>query len=410
MIVSRSVISRTTLFVATLCIASIAMADVDNEANNNIVTEPAREVQAEVKSIDVVSASLNKDTASVDAASVASTEVQTSDVVESKVTIAAEIEHEVAADVKLVGSVPVVETIEERATVSVTEQVSEAVEQHVDAVQILEVPPASVVTLSEPVLEKPVDILSVLEGDLEISGEVLSIDGAVVADNKINVVTESVQASENKAHAAETVVPTDVQQTDAASVSDSEVNVVVESQPVIENKAEPVVPTEIQQTDAIPVIDNKVAVVTEPATAAENKAIVSETTVPTDIQQIDVQLVMADEAVHSDEPAADQKVDGQQGQEISTDLKNDRSWFQWLQTPEGKKYGIGAIAVITVLGVTYVLYKNRVPQRIYGYAVRNPIKSLVSTACVLGIAAFVAHQQGVTLDAIKDKICFPVQP
>lgn len=87
--------------------------------------------------------------------------------------------------------------------------------------------------------------------------------------------------------------------------------------------------------------------------------------------------------------------------DVEVGLANDQSWIQWLQTPEGKKYGIGAIGVITVLGVTYVLYKNRVPQRVYGYVAVHPVKSAITTACVLGIAAFVAHQRGVTLESVK---------
>ncbi len=398
MIVSRSVISRTTLFIATLCIASIAMADVDNEANNNIVTEPAREVQAEVKSIDVVSASDNKDTVSVVAESVVSTEAQ-STVVASKVTGAAEIQHEVT-DAKLVGSVPAGEIPAEQAkVVSAPETGREVVEQHIDAKQILEVPPVPVLAEPESVAQKSVDILLVLEEQIEISGEVLPIDTHQ---------TDDVSVSDGKANVSETIAPADVQHADDVLTSDNKVNIIAEPVTITDNKtnvSEAAVRIDIQQTDVVSVPDNKGIVVTESATATENKVQASETTVPTDMQQVDAQ-----QAVPSDETLALQKVDDQRDQEISTDLKNDTSWLQWLQTPEGKKYGIGAIAVITVLGVTYVLYKNRVPQRIYGYVVKNPIKSLVSTACVLGIAAFVAHQQGVTLDAIKDKICFPVQP
>lgn len=81
----------------------------------------------------------------------------------------------------------------------------------------------------------------------------------------------------------------------------------------------------------------------------------------------------------------------------STDLPQDADWFAWLDTEEGKMFAVGAIAVITIAGVTYVLYKNRVPQRIYGYAVKNPMKAAVSAACIVGLALYLA----------KDKICLP---
>lgn len=81
----------------------------------------------------------------------------------------------------------------------------------------------------------------------------------------------------------------------------------------------------------------------------------------------------------------------------STDLPQDAAWYAWLETEEGKMFAVGAIAVITVAGVTYVLYKNQVPQRIYGYAVNNPLKAAVSAACIVGLALYLA----------KDKICLP---
>lgn len=100
-------------------------------------------------------------------------------------------------------------------------------------------------------------------------------------------------------------------------------------------------------------------------------------------------------------------IGGETVEMTSIDLSQDLSWLEWLSTEEGRKYGIGAIGVITVVGVTYVLYRNRVPQRIYRYVAQNPVKSLVTTACVLCFAAYVAHANGVTPESIKDKFSVP---
>ncbi|MGE0010297.1 MAG: hypothetical protein AB7F19_07240 [Candidatus Babeliales bacterium] len=101
------------------------------------------------------------------------------------------------------------------------------------------------------------------------------------------------------------------------------------------------------------------------------------------------------------------EISGEKVNILSTDLPNDASWFAWLETEEGKKFALGAIAVVTICGVTYLLYKNRVPQRIYGYVVKNPIRSLVSTACVLGVVAYIAQQRGITVNSVKDCFCLP---
>ncbi len=102
-----------------------------------------------------------------------------------------------------------------------------------------------------------------------------------------------------------------------------------------------------------------------------------------------------------------EEIGGEKVEVTSVDLKDDSSSFEWLSSSEAKLYGAGAIAIITVAGISYVLYKNRVPQRIYGYVAKNPVKSVITTACVLGIAAFVAHQQGVTIESVKNMFTVP---
>lgn len=102
-----------------------------------------------------------------------------------------------------------------------------------------------------------------------------------------------------------------------------------------------------------------------------------------------------------------EEIGGEPVEMTSIDLQDSSSSFEWLSSDEAKLYGAGALAIITIAGVSYVLYKNGVPQRIYGYVAKNPVKSAITAACVLGIAAFVAHQQGVTVESVKNMFTAP---
>lgn len=94
-------------------------------------------------------------------------------------------------------------------------------------------------------------------------------------------------------------------------------------------------------------------------------------------------------------------------QVTSIEVQEQASWIAWLKTDEGQRFGKGALAVITIAGVTYVLYKNRVPQRIYGYVVHNPVESFILGACAAALAAYVAKVNNFTLDSVKDALCVP---
>lgn len=254
-----------------------------------------------------------------------------------------------------------------------------------------------------PIAERPVEVAAVNDTLPQIL-TIEELEYEVVAEvQPLAVVTEeSAPAVINVEQRVELVLDTDSKPA-VITIEQS-----VAAAPATKTSSEAIV---IEQS--IDVASAPVAIMAEPQAPdvgliAENSHQVTDTvpnieTVPSAVaveQQADAAVAQAMVV----EPAIEQLAELESIQELSTDLENNTTWIQWLQTQEGRKYGIGAIAVVTILGVTYVLYKNRVPQRIYGYVANNPIKTVVSTACVLGIAAFVAHQQGITLDGIKKKL------
>ncbi len=74
---------------------------------------------------------------------------------------------------------------------------------------------------------------------------------------------------------------------------------------------------------------------------------------------------------------------------------------EWLTSDQAKLYGKGALALLTIGGITYVLFKNRVPQRITRSVTKTPLRAVLTTACLIGIAAGAAHYSGVTLDGLN---------
>ena len=406
MIVSRSIISRSTLFVAALCIASIAMADVDIETNTTVKETVCGEVPVIEQHVDA--ARIFEVPPAIDALPampVGERPVNTLSAFDAELEMSGEVQ-----TIDVLPSMPV--DVKPADVVSVPDnkvnvEAEPALPGDVKPTDVVSVPDNKVNTADEPVLAESVIVQqSLVIAAVAETPAVIDVEQKVdlVSTEKVSTVITikqlvvapvpepapavvPVQQLADNVSATETVatVPVDVKLADVVLVPDNKVDAAVE----------PALPGDVKPADVALVPDNKVNADAEPALPAETQLTVTEP-------------VLRDGSVITDNPETDSKVDD--NSEMPTDLKNDASWIQWLQTPEGKKYGLGAIAVITVLGVTYVLYKNHVPQRIYGYVVKNPIKSAVTTACIMGIAALVAHQQGITLDVLKDKLCFPVQP
>lgn len=87
----------------------------------------------------------------------------------------------------------------------------------------------------------------------------------------------------------------------------------------------------------------------------------------------------------------------EQAEIVPEDLAQESSFFEWLSSDQAKLYGKGALALVTIGGITYVLYKNRVPQRITRAATKTPFRAFITTVCLCGAALYYAQQQGIKL-------------